>query len=61
MVAQRVKRLPAMRETGVRTLGWEDSLEKEMATHSSIVAWEVPRTEEPSRLQSKGLQELDMP
>jgi len=58
LVAQRVKRLPAMRETGVRTLGWEDSLEKEMATHSSIVAWRIPWMEEPDGLQSMGSQIL---
>ena len=45
-MAQRVKRLPAMQETWVRSLGGEDPLEKEMATHSSILAWEIPRTEE---------------
>ena len=44
-----VKRLPTMRETGVQSLGGEDLLEKEMATHSSILAWEIPRTEEPGR------------
>ena len=53
-VAQMVKRLPAMRETQVRSLGWEDPLEKEMATHSSILAWKIPWTEEPGRLQSMG-------
>jgi len=42
LVAQQLKRLPAMRETRVRSLGWEDPLEKEMATHSSILAWEIP-------------------
>ena len=42
-----VKRLPALRETRVQSLGWEDPLEKEMATHSSILAWEIPETEEP--------------
>ena len=50
-MAQRVKRLPATWETRVRSLGWEDPLEKEMATHSSIVAWTIPWTEEPRRLQ----------
>ena len=45
-----------MQETRVRSLGWEDSLEKEMATHSSILAWRIPWTEEPGRLQSTGLQ-----
>ena len=47
-----VKRLPAMRETQVQSLGWENLLEKEMATHSSILAWKIPWTEEPRRLQS---------
>ena len=45
-----------MRETWVRSLGWEDPLEKEMATHSSILAWKIPWTEEPGRLQSTGSQ-----
>ena len=49
-----------MQETWVRSLGWEDPLEKEMATHSSILAWEIPWTEEPGGLQSMGLQESDM-
>ena len=52
LVAQRSKRLPARRETQVQSLGWEDPLEKEMATHSSILAWRIPWTEEPGRLQS---------
>ena len=52
LVAQMVKRLPAMRETWVRFLGWKDPLEKEMAIHSSTLAWKIPRTEEPDRLQS---------
>ena len=47
-----VKRLPTMRETWVQSLGQEDPLEKEMATHSSILAWKIPWTEEPGRLQS---------
>ena len=47
MVAQVVKHLPAMQETWVRALGWEDPLEKDMATHSSTLAWETPRTEDP--------------
>jgi len=47
-----------MRETRVRPLGWEDLLEKEMATHSSILAWRIPRREEPGRLQSTGLQRV---
>ena len=51
-VAQLVKRLPAVRETWVRYLGREDSLEKEMATYSSTLAWKIPRAEEPGRLQS---------
>ena len=54
LVAQRLKRLPAMRETRVRSLNWEDPLEKEMATCSSILAWRIPWTEEPGRLQSTG-------
>ena len=49
-----------MQETQVQFLGWEDPLEKEMATHSSILAWRLPWTEKPGRLQSMGLQELDM-
>ena len=53
LVAQRVKGLPAMQETWVRSLGREDPLEKEMATHSIILAWEIPWTEEPGRLQSR--------
>ena len=52
LVAQMVKRLPAMRETRVRSLGGEDPLEKEMATYSSTLAWKIPWTEEPCRLQS---------
>ena len=47
-----VKNLPAMRETWVQSMGWEDPLEKEMATHSSVLAWRFPRTEEPGGLQS---------
>ena len=47
-----------MRETWVQSLGWEDSLEKEMATHSSTLAWRIPWTEEPGRLQSMGLQRV---
>ena len=58
LVAQRIKRLPAMRETGVQSLGWEDPLEKEMATHSSILAWRIPWTEEPGGLQSTGSQRV---
>ena len=60
LVAQSVKRLPAMQETRVRFLGLEDPLEKEMATCSSILALRIPWTEEPGRLQSVGLQESDM-
>ena len=52
LVAQMAKKLPAVSETGVQSLGWEDPLEKEMATHSSILAWEIPWTEKPGRLQS---------
>ena len=52
MVAQAIKNLPTMQETQVRPLGWEDPLEKGMATHSSIHAWRIPGTEEPGRLQS---------
>ena len=55
-VAQMVKYLPAMQETWVQPLGREDPLEKGMATHSSILAWEIPWTEESGRLQSMGLQ-----
>ena len=58
LVAQTIKHLPAMRETRVQFLGWEDLLEKEMATHSSILAWRIPRTEEPGRLQSMGSQRV---
>ena len=54
LVAQMVKNPPAMQETWVRTLGWEDPLEEGMATHSSILAWRIPRTEEPGGLQSMG-------
>ena len=59
LVAQRIKHLPAMQETQVRSLGWEDPLEKEMATHSSILGWRIPWTEEHGRLQSMGSQESD--
>ena len=58
LVAQRLKRLPGMRETRVRPLGWEDPLEKEMATHSSTLAWRIPWREEPGRLQSMGSQRV---
>ena len=57
-VAQMVKCLPAMQETQVRSLGWEDPLEKEMATCSSILAWRIPWMEEPGRLQSMGWQRV---
>ena len=53
-MAQMVKHLPAMRETWDQSLGWEDPLEKEMAPHSSTLAWKIPWTEEPGRLQSMG-------
>ena len=58
LVAQRLKRLPGRRETQVRSLGQEDPLEKEMATHSSTLAWRIPWTEEPGRLQSMGSQRV---
>ena len=54
LVAQRIKRLPAMQETQVRSLGWEDPLEKEMATHSSVLAWRIPGTAKPGGLPSLG-------
>ena len=57
-MAQTVKRLSAMQETRVRSLGWEDPLEKEMAAHSSILAWRIPWTEEPGGLQSIGLHKV---
>ena len=60
LIAQLVNHLPAMQETWIRFLGREDPLEKEMATHSSILAWRIPWTEEPDRLQSMGSQEPDM-
>ena len=58
LVAQRLKRLPGMQETRVRSLGWEDPLEQEMATHSSMLAWRIPWREEPGRLQSMGSQRV---
>ena len=58
LVAQMVKRLPMVQETWVQSLNQEDSLEKEMATHSSILAWKIPWTEEPGRLQSIGSQRV---
>ena len=57
-MAQTVKRLPTMQETRVQSLGQEDLLEKEMATHSSILAWKIPWAEEPGRLQSMGSQRV---
>ena len=59
LVAQTVKNLPAMQETQVQSLGQEDPPEKGMATHSSILAWEIPWTEEPGGLQSMGFQESE--
>ena len=56
LVAHLVKNLPALQETWVQFLGWEDTLEKEMATHSSTLAWKIPWTEEPGGLQSMGSQ-----
>ena len=58
LVAQMVKRLSTTQETRVRSLGWEDPLEKEMAVHFSTIAWKIPWTEEPGRLQSMGLQRV---
>ena len=58
LVAQMVKRLPAMQEAQVQSLSWQDLLEKEMATHSRILAWRISRTEEPGRLQSVGSQRV---
>ena len=58
MVAQTVKHLSTMWETWVQALGWEDPLEKEMAVHSSTIAWKIPWTEEPGRPQSMGLQRV---
>ena len=60
LVAQIVKNLPTMQETRVRSLGRDDPLEQEMATHSSIPAWRIPQTEEPGGLQSMGSHESDM-
>ena len=57
-VAQSVKNLPAVQETRIQSLGWEDPLEKEMATHSSILAWKISWTEEPGGLQSVGSQRV---
>ena len=58
LVAQVVQNLPVMQETQVQALGWEDPLEKGMATHSGILTWRIPWTEEPGRLQSMGLQRV---
>ena len=58
LVAQRLKRLPAVWETWVRSLSWEDPLEKEMATYSSMLAWRIPWMEEPGGLQSTGSQRV---
>ena len=58
LVAQMVKRLPAMQETWVRFLGWEDPLKKEMVIHSTTLAWKIPWTEEPDKLQSMGSQRV---
>ena len=58
LVAQMVKRPPPMWETRVRALGWEESLEKEMAIHFNTIAWRIPWTEEPGRLQSMGSQRV---
>ena len=58
IVGQRIKLLPAIHETWVLSLGWEDPLEKEMATHYSILAWRIPWTEEPGGLQSMGSQRV---
>ena len=59
LVAQTVKNPPAMRETWVQSLGWEDPLEEDLATHSSILAWRIPWTEELGGLQSTGCKETD--
>ena len=58
LVAQMVKNLPAMQDTWIRSLGWENPLEEGMATHSSMPAWRIPWTEEPGRLQSVGSQRV---
>ena len=58
LVAQLVKNLPAVQETWVQTLGWEDPLEKEMATHSSIIAWKISWIEDPGELKSMGSQRV---
>ena len=58
LVAQMIKHLPTIQETWVRSLGWEDPLEKEMATHSSVLAWKIPWMEKPGGLQSMGSQRV---
>ena len=58
LVAQTIRDLPVMQETWVESLGWEDPLEEEIATHTSILAWKIPKTEEPGRLQATGLQRV---
>ena len=58
LMTQMVRHLPSMQETWVQSLGWEDLLEKEMATHCSILAWKIPWMEEPGTLQSMGLQRV---
>ena len=58
LVAQMVKNVPAVKETQVQSMGWEDPMEKEMAPHSSILAWEIPWTEEPGKLRSMGSQRI---
>ena len=58
LMTQMVRHLPSMQETRVQSLGWEDLLEKEMATHCSILAWKIPWMEEPGTLQSMGLQRV---
>ena len=57
-MVQKIKSLPAVRDTWIRSLGGQDPLKKEMTTHSSALAWEIPWTEEPGRLQSMGLQRV---
>ena len=58
LLAQLIRKLPAVPETWVRSLGWEDALEKGMVTHSSILVWRIPQTEEPGGLPSMGLQRV---
>ena len=58
-MAQQVKKLSVRQETQVRSLGWKDPLEEEMATHSNVLAWEIPWTEEPGGLQSEGSQRVE--